>query len=88
MCLIQNRSLTSFVFNLLPSRGFQFWSTLILNVMKLEQEVIFEYIVGSAVFKISLTNNDMKIQYITFEMFNSYKNHWKKSNEQSDEFLK
>ena len=39
-------------------------------------------------FYLSLTDNHLETKDIIFELFGSWSIHWKKSNEQSDDFLK
>ena len=62
--------------------------TLMLNVFKLEQGFIHGYRAGSAVFYISVVNNQIKTKDVTFELINFWNIHSKNANAKFDEFLK
>jgi hypothetical protein len=62
--------------------------TLLSNVLKLEQGFIHGYRSGSVVFYISVVNNEMKTEDVTFELLNSWNVHWKNASAKFDEFLK
>ena len=83
MCMIQNWSLISFAFIilccLLSMRLFQ--HTLISNILKLMQIVFHGYGGRSMVFYVSLINNHMNTQDVSFELFDYWNIHWKNSSE-------
>ena len=62
--------------------------TLLSDVLKLEQGFIHGYRSGSAVFYISVVNNEMETADVTSELMNSWNVHWKNASAKFDEFLK
>ena len=62
--------------------------TFLSDVLKLEQVFIYGYRSGSAVFYISVVNNEMETADVTFKLLYSWNIHWKNASAKFDEFLK
>ena len=62
--------------------------TLFSDVLKLKEGFIHRYRSGSAIFYISVVNNEIETEDVTSELMNSWNIYWKNASAKFDEFLK